>query len=86
MANMARVGVNQPNSARIGLSLSRVGASREKKKKHVVGCGSTAGSDIPRVLLCWAASDAGAAPLAPCSCFPGFNVSPLLYRERKKNT
>ena len=84
MVDTVRVGVNQLDSARIGPSLSRVGASREKKKKHVAGCGPTAGSDVPRALLRRAASDVGAAPLVPCPCFPGFNVSPLLYRERKK--
>ena len=39
MADTARVDMNQLDSAQIGPSLSRVGASRKKKKKKVAGRG-----------------------------------------------
>ena len=74
---MARVDVNQPDSARIGPSLSRVGTGREKKKKkkHMAGRGLSrhqcVGNDVPRTSLRCAVSDAGAAPLALRPCFLG---------------
>ena len=60
-------------SVQIGPSLNCVDASRGKKK-HVAGRGPTHRQRRPSHI---AAYDAGAAPLAPRSCFPSFRT--LLY-------
>ena len=74
-ADMVWVGTNQPDSVRIGSSPSRVGASRGKKKKTRGRRSPTrhrrAVSGVPRASPRCAASDAGAAPLAPCPCILG---------------
>ena len=72
-----RYGPSQRESAWIGPSLSRIGASqcelwqRKKKKTQMAGCSTNARAAAS--LACWAASDTGAAPLALHPCFPGIN-------------
>ena len=67
----ARISLIQRKSAQVYATSAQVMKKKKKKKKSWVWHRHV-GSGVPYMSPRRAASDAGAAPLAPCPCFPDY--------------